>query len=126
MGFTETELSILIVDDEGMRQINWEYRRIDQPTDVLSFPMLEGEFADVCPDMLGDVAISAETALGISEETGAPFDAVMALLLVHGILHLLGHDHLAGGAEAQRMEEKTSSLLRELGYEPGAFDWFFE
>ena len=76
--------------------------------------------------MLGDVAISAETALAISEETGAPFDAVMALLLVHGILHLTGHDHAAGDAEATRMKEKTSSLLRGLGYEPGAFEWFFE
>ena len=109
-----------------MRAINLEYRRIDRPTDVLAFPMIEGEFGEVCPDMLGDVVISAETAQAISTETGSPLDSVMGLLLVHGILHLLGYDHEAGGEEARRMKEKTSEILLVLDHCADAFEWFFD
>ncbi len=119
-------MSVLIVDDAEMAEINTEYRGIAHTTDVLSFPMLEGEFADVCTQMLGDVVISAETARSISEETGSPFDSVIDLLLVHGILHLLGFDHETGESQALEMRRKTDDLLAILGHAGADFDWFFE
>lgn len=123
MGYTEAELSIAIVDDEEMRDLNREYRGVDSTTDVLSFPMLEGECSDVCREMIGDVVISAPTAHAMSEEHGCPFNAVLDLLIVHGILHLLGYDHGEGDA-AQRMEATTLELLRSLGHEQRHFDWY--
>lgn len=126
MGYTEAELSVLIVDDAEMAEINLEYRQIGHTTDVLSFPMLEGEFADVCTQMLGDVVISADTALSISDETGSAFESVIDLLLVHGILHLLGFNHEAGERQALEMRRKTEELLSLLGHPGAEFGWFFE
>lgn len=126
MGFTEAELSILIVDDAEMTEINREYRRIDSTTDVLSFPMLEGEFGDICTEMLGDVVISAETAQSICEQTGSALDSVIDLLLIHGILHLVGFDHEAGASRAREMRGKTEELLLLLGHPGEEFAWFFD
>ena len=123
MGCEETELSIVIVDDEEMHGINLEYRDVDSTTDVLSFPMLEGEYGDICPDILGDVVISAPTALKMSEERCCPLDAVIDLLLVHGILHLVGYDHEKGLEYARRMDEKTLELLILLGHPAERFGW---
>ncbi len=126
MGYTESELSVLIVDDMEMARLNQQYRRIDHTTDVLSFPMLEGQFGEIAPEMLGDVVISAQTAGAISEETGAALVSVMDLLLIHGILHLLGKDHEAGPAEAEGMRHKTEELLAMLGHCVDEFEWFFD
>ena len=126
MGYTESELSILMVDDLEMARLNRQYRRIDHTTDVLSFPMLEGEFGEIAPEMLGDVVISAQTARAISEETGAAIESVLDLLLVHGILHLLGLDHEAGPVEAKEMKLKTKELLTVLGHCGEEFEWFFD
>ena len=116
-------MSVAIVDDEEMRNLNLEYRGVDSTTDVLSFPMWEGECGDVCEEMLGDVVVSAPTALAMSEQYGCPFDSVMDLLLVHGILHLLGKDH-GEAEEARSMESETLELLRSLGHEPRDFGWY--
>jgi len=126
LGYTESELSILMVDDFEMARLNREYRGIDHATDVLSFPMLEGEFGEIAPEMLGDVVISAQTARAISEETGAAIESVLDLLLVHGILHLLGLDHEAGPVEAKEMKLKTKELLTVLGHCGEEFEWFFD
>ena len=123
MGYTEAELSIVIVDDEEMRGLNLEYRGMDSSTDVLSFPMLEGEYGDICDEMLGDVVMSAPTALAMSEENGCSIESVLDLLLVHGILHLLGGDHAEEG-DARRMEARTLELLQLLGHEPKDFGWY--
>ncbi|MFP5213252.1 MAG: rRNA maturation RNase YbeY, partial [Acidobacteriota bacterium] len=122
--YTEAELSITIVDDEEMQGINLEYRGVDSTTDVLSFAMLEGEFGDVVPDMLGDVVISAPTAQVMSEQHGCTLDAILDLLLVHGVLHLLGHDHELGEEEDREMEEKTLELLESLGHSREEFRWY--
>ncbi len=124
MGYTESELSILIVDDDEMAGINQQYRQVDHTTDVLAFPMLEGEFGEVAPEMLGDVVISAQTAEVMSRETGTAFEAVLDLLLVHGILHLTGLDHEAGPAEEKAMKIKTIELLSKLGHGGAEFEWF--
>ncbi|MGA3116415.1 MAG: rRNA maturation RNase YbeY [Syntrophobacteraceae bacterium] len=126
LGYTESELSVLIVDDGEMARLNQQYRQIDHTTDVLSFPMLEGEFSDIAPEMLGDVVISVETAKAISEETGTALESVLDLLLVHGILHLLGLDHNVGPAEAREMKLKTEELLEMLGHCGEQFEWFFD
>ena len=123
MGYTEVELSILVVDDEEMARLNLEYREVDATTDVLSFPMWEGEFGDVCEEMLGDIVISAETANLMSEQHGCPLSAIMDLLLVHSILHLLGFDH-ATSQESSQMDSKTVEILEMLGHDEGGFDWY--
>lgn len=121
-------MSILIVDDSEMTRLNLEYRQVGHTTDVLSFPMLEGEFPDVGDQdqMLGDVVISAEMARSIAEQTGSDFEPVMDLLLIHGILHLIGFDHEAGEPQALEMREKTEELLFMLGHSEVEFSWFFE
>lgn len=126
MGYTESELSILIVGDTEMARLNQEFRQVAHTTDVLSFPMLEGEFGDIVPEMLGDVVISAETASAMSEQTGSSLGAIIDLLLIHGILHLLGFDHEAGPAEAREMRAKTEELLGLLGHGTAGFAWFFD
>lgn len=126
LGYTESELSILIVGDTEMARLNQEFRQVAHTTDVLSFPMLEGEFGDIVPEMLGDVVISAETASAMSEQTGSSLGAIIDLLLIHGILHLLGFDHEAGPAEAREMRAKTEELLGLLGHGTAGFAWFFD
>ena len=126
MGYTESELSVLVVDDAEMSKLNLQYRGIDHATDVLSFPMLEGEFGGVASHMLGDVVISAETARIMSRESGAPFESVLDLLLIHGILHLLGLNHEEGPAQARKVKFKTEELLSMLGHDGKVFEWFFE
>ncbi len=125
MGYTESELSVLIVDDSEMARLNQQYRQIAHTTDVLSFPMQEGEFGGIAPEMLGDVVISAQTAKAMSEETGSTFESVLDLLLVHGILHLLGLDHETGPVEARKMKLRTEELLSMLGHSGAEFEWFF-
>jgi len=88
--------------------------------------MLEGEFSDIAPEMLGDVVISVETAKAMSDETGAALESVLDLLLVHGILHLLGLDHEVGPVEAREMKLKTVELLAMLGHRGEEFEWFFD
>ncbi|SPF44971.1 Endoribonuclease YbeY [Syntrophobacter sp. SbD1] len=126
MGYTESELSVLIVDDDEMARLNQQYRQISHTTDVLSFPMLEGECGEIAPEMLGDVVISAQTAKAISEQTGAALGSILDLLLSHGILHLLGLNHEAGPAEAEEMKLKTEELLEMLGHCGDEFEWFFD
>ncbi len=124
LGYIDVELSLLIVDDEEMARLNREYRQVDSSTDVLSFPMWEGEYGDVCRELLGDVVISAPTAQAMSGERGISPDAVMDLLLVHGILHLVGFDHELGEEEAHAMEQKTLDLLVHLGHRREDFLWY--
>ncbi|MDO8445336.1 MAG: rRNA maturation RNase YbeY [Deltaproteobacteria bacterium] len=110
VGCTSVELSILFMDDEDIRELNREYRKKNRPTDVLSFPMREGEFGDLNPDLLGDVVISLDTAKRQAEERGETLEEEITLLLIHGILHLLGFDHEKNTAEARRMQAKEKEL----------------
>jgi probable rRNA maturation factor len=102
-----------------MRRLNREYRGIDKPTNVLSFSMGEGDFAGVNPHLLGDVVISADTARREADEEGVSLAERIGFLLLHGILHVTGHDHeRSGDAEALRMERaqrKLFSLLKREG-----------
>ena len=111
----EAELSLLVVDDDGIAPLNQEYLKRPGPTNVIAFPMQEGQFSDLSPHLLGDVVISVETCQREAEAAGIPFERRFIELLIHGILHLFGYDHEKSSAEARRMEQKSNALLEQLG-----------
>jgi probable rRNA maturation factor len=93
LGIGERELSLLFVDDEGVRQINRDYLRRDRPTNVIAFSLAEGDFGDVNPGMLGDVVVSVETAAREARAAGIAIEDAILYLVLHGVLHLAGYDH---------------------------------
>lgn len=105
------ELSILLVGDPAIAELNQRYLNRSGPTNVIAFPMLAGEFASVTPDLLGDVVISLDTADREALNAGISFEQRFRELLVHGILHLFGYDHEIDAAEERRMEAKSAELL---------------
>ena len=113
------ECSVVVVDDATMEVLNHTYRGVSGPTDVLAFPMTEGRFGRLSPDLLGDVVISAETAERQARETGRGLRDELAHLLVHGILHLIGYDH-GTTRERQRMWRKQRAVLTACGIEAAA------
>lgn len=117
MGCHESELSVLLVDDDEIRQLNREYLSRDHPTNVLAFAMREGEDRHLHPALLGDVVISTETAEREAQQRGVTLEEEVTLLLVHGILHLLGYEHEGVPEEAaKKMEAKEQELLTRLGF----------
>ena len=107
------EISILLTGDKNIRQLNQEFRSIDQPTDVLSFPQNADE--DLCiPEeiILGDIAVSLDIAKAQAKEHGLDFKEEIILLLIHGILHLLGYDHEISEKEEKKMRNKTRELFK--------------
>lgn len=117
MGCPEAELSIVIVDDAQIREINRDYLQRDKSTNVISFAMQEGEGAGIQPSLLGDVVISAQTAARDAEEAGLPFISELYFLLLHGVLHLVGYDHERGteqeAAEMEAKEQEIFALLQQ-------------
>ncbi len=106
------ELSVVLVDDATMRGLNHDYRQVDRSTDVLAFAMREGEplpSAAVAKEMLGDIVISVPTARRQAARRGLSLRSELTMLLAHGLLHLVGHDHAT--AEQQR---EMKSLTRQL------------
>lgn len=103
---------MVLVDDAAIATLNRTYRGVAGPTDVLAFPMAEGPFGAMTPECLGDVVISAETAY--RQARGGDVRAECALLLVHGILHLVGYDH-GTLRERRHMWKRQASLLAECG-----------
>lgn len=109
LGRTGAELSVMLVDDDGIRELNRSWRSIDRATDVLSFPMLEGDFGTVNPSMLGDIVISIPTASKQARAAGRTLEQEVAMLLAHGLLHLLGYDHDTRAKE-KLMQGETDRL----------------
>ena len=107
MSSNEYEISLLITDDETIRKYNKEYRNKDRATDVLSFPMED----DI---ILGDVAISFETAKRQSEEAEINIDREVAFLFIHGLLHLLGYDHETSQEDEEEMFALQEKILKKL------------
>ena len=105
----DKELSVALVDDEQMRELNRRYRGRDRPTDVLAFPM---DSAD--GPLLGDVVISVDTALVQAKLASQALEEEVMVLLLHGILHLLGYDHTGSKLEARRMAAAQAKLTSEL------------
>ena len=107
VGHAGSELSLSLVDDDEMSEINGQYRGQKRPTDVLSFSLVEGEGAEHRGRLLGDVVIGIETAARQAAERHRSLDEEVARLLVHGVLHLLGHDHeVSEEAAVMRAEER--------------------
>lgn len=113
------EISVSLVDNERIHALNRQYRNVDRPTDVLSFPLGENGEYDVNPEtgakLLGDIVISVEQAEIQSQQFGHSFRREIAFLTVHSMLHLLGYDHENGGLEEVRMHEKEELVLTEIG-----------
>lgn len=107
------ELSIVLTDDASIREINAEWRKMDKPTNVLSFPQAEGKAVATTP-MLGDIILAHETIAREAEEAGKSFEDHLSHLTVHGLLHLFGYDHLTD-AEAEVMEALEVRILATLG-----------
>ncbi|MDW7675422.1 MAG: rRNA maturation RNase YbeY [Bacillota bacterium] len=116
------ELTLVLVDDEQIQQLNKEHRAIDKPTDVLSFPQydslaeLEESFLQLQGDeqlLLGDIVISLETATKQAKDYNHSNDRELGYLFIHGLLHLLGYDHMNEN-EQQKMRQAEEELLGQL------------
>lgn len=112
LALSDCELSVALVADEEIRALNKRWRRKDQPTDVLSFPA--GDWPGPGPRPLGDVVISLQTTRRAAREYRHTVEDELARYLAHGLLHLLGHDHLERG-EAARMARAEAKLLGKPG-----------
>ena len=113
IGESRSELSIALVDDAQIRELNARWRDRRRSTDVLSFSQIEGDFANRRAALLGDVVISVETAAAQAASRHRGLDDVVAKLLIHGVLHLIGHDH-EKDEEALRMGAEERRIWREL------------
>jgi probable rRNA maturation factor len=127
----EAEVNVSIMDSGEVRQLNQQFRSIDQTTDVLSFPMVqyekEGDFSILERDgndgdnfnpetgelLLGDIVLNAEKVISQAEEYGHSVKREYAFLITHSVLHLCGFDHMEK-AEAERMEKKQKEILEML------------
>ena len=107
-----SEVSVTFTDNEGIRAINREYREIDAPTDVLSFPLFEESEGT---RMLGDIVLSLEKCRAQAEEFGHSFERECAFLTVHSTLHLLGYDHVNGEEEEQDMRARQTAIVEKMG-----------
>ena len=129
------EVSILVTDERSIREINREFRSIDKPTDVLSFPMqelkpmqsltLQGwdmiEEKSIDPETgllpLGEIVISADQTAKQAQEYGHSREYETAYLTVHSVLHLLGYDHTDEDEEKRKMRSREKEIMKELGFE---------
>ncbi len=113
LGEDGSELSIVLVDDEAIRELNATWRDENSPTDVLAFAQREGDGPEA-PGLLGDVVISIPTAARQAGERGHAIEHEIRELLVHGILHLLGYDHEESPAEADRMFARQREVVAAI------------
>jgi probable rRNA maturation factor len=113
----EAELAVMLTDDAGIRTLNSNWRGINKPTNVLSFPALQPAGPggpDDAPRMLGDIAIAYETTRKEADDEQKPFDHHLSHLAVHGFLHLIGYDHEKDD-DAEAMETLEQEILAQLG-----------
>lgn len=115
----DCEISVVITNNEGIREINRDYRNIDAPTDVLSFPQYDfispSVFAQLPsePVVLGDMVISKERLIIQAEEIGHSFEDELAYLTVHSVLHLLGYDHMTE-SDKKIMRNREKKIVEEI------------
>jgi probable rRNA maturation factor len=114
LGFLEAELSLLFVNDLQIQTLNRKYLRRNKPTNVLAFPMREGEFSALHPQLLGDLVISVDTAKRQSDRFGLDEMEMVVLLMVHGVLHLIGYEHEGTKKGAREMTLKQRELFRQV------------
>lgn len=114
------EVSLLFTSDAEVHRLNREWRQRDKPTNVLSFPMLDRDvLLDLSPEgppeMLGDIALAYETCAREAEDKGVSLEHHASHLIIHGLLHLAGHDHVDSDAQAEEMEALEIAALAKLG-----------
>lgn len=114
MGYKDSEVTLLVVDDDAITRLNRRYFHRNRPTNVISFPMEGVPAASIPLKILGDVVISAETAARQAKEAGKKPEEEILFLMIHGILHLLGYDHEGREKERREMEEKERELFSLL------------
>ena len=128
----ECEVNLTLTDNEGIRALNKEFRELDAPTDVLSFPMIDydspGDFSHLDEPLaktkyfnlesgellLGDIVISVERAKEQAKEYGHSLEREISFLTAHSMLHLMGYDHMEED-ERELMEEKQEKILQDMG-----------
>lgn len=120
VGFEDdAEVSVRFVNNEEIHTLNRDYRNVDRPTDVISFPLGEDGVYDTDLStglvLLGDIVISAEKAVEQAELYNHSLQRELGFLTVHSMLHLLGFDHENGGLEEVRMREKEEAVLTKIG-----------
>lgn len=117
-GVMDAEVSVTLTDDAHIHVLNRDYRGVDRPTDVLSFALTESEEPAIidapCSVLLGDLVISLERAAAQAEEYGHSFLRELSFLTVHGMLHLLGYDHIEE-EDRLEMEEEQRHVMDVLG-----------
>ena len=113
----DVEVSITFTDDESIHRLNLEYRGIDRPTDVLSFPLEDNIKNNRGRGliMLGDIVISLERSVAQAEEYGHSFQRETAFLCIHSMLHLLGYDHELGEVEDADMRRRQREIIESIG-----------
>ena len=118
----DASVSVTFTDNEGIREINRDFRAIDAPTDVLSFPMYDMKNGDVPADdgsecELGDIVLSLERAAEQAEQFGHSYERECAFLTVHSVLHLLGYDHVNSEAEDEEMRDRQRTIMKHIKIE---------
>ena len=109
------EVSLTFIDNDGIHALNKEYRNIDRPTDVLSFPQIDYELGEEAEGMLGDIVLSLERAKEQADEFGHSFERECAFLCVHSTLHLLGYDHELSDEDDADMRARQSAIMEIIG-----------
>lgn len=120
----DAEVSVTLTDNAAIHEMNREYRNVDRPTDVLSFPLMEYDEVralyesetdpDGEPAALGDIVISLEKAEAQAKEYGHSTERETAFLCVHSVLHLLGYDHELGEEQEKEMFSKQEAVLKRM------------
>ncbi len=121
------EVSVTFTDNEGIHELNKQYRNIDRPTDVLSFPQIDFEndevdLTDESYKILGDIVLSLERAEEQARDIGHSTEHEAAFLTVHSVLHLLGYDHETGEESEKEMFGKQKKIIEKLSASFEAFD----
>lgn len=113
MGLNNADVNIIYVNDRQIRKLNAQYLKRDRPTDVIAFPMNEINPEQIESFLLGDIAVSVETASRQAEELGHTLQRELNILTIHGLLHLAGYDD-STEEELKKMNKKTEELLMEM------------
>ena len=111
LGYDRAQLSILFTDDREIQSLNRDWLGKDRPTDVISWPQETNPPTD---GFIGDLAISLDSALRQADQQAIPLERELERLLIHGILHLLGHDHARAGRKARAMRREEERLIKLL------------
>jgi probable rRNA maturation factor len=112
LGLFGAKVTVLLLGERAMRGLNRRWRGLDRPTDVLSFSQREGEGGGLHPEVLGDVVVCVPVAKRQALEAGHCLAAELDRLVVHGLLHLAGHDHEAGPVAARAMRRREDAIIR--------------